>query len=415
MPVGDLDDIAPTTIEVETDAETDVETWAPPSPDTAIQHQRRRRRVVLTVIPITVAAFVAGISGLTAKHPAPLIRRDVAVYAGLGAWVDTYDYVPRYAGEKLTITPSSIDDLARHGVRTIYLQAARNDSKTPNGLIEAELLTPLLQRAHANHIAVVGWSTPRFSDVAFDLERLTKIAQFTDKGQRFDGIAVDIEDNETQPIVEIRNQNLSELSRQLRAAVGPDVALGAIVMPAVQLDIVNPSFWPAFPWLGLRAFYDVWMPMTYWTTRDADSEWRNATAYTAESVTLMRAHLGDPDARVHPIGGIADKTTPDQVVGFLDAIASTSSIGGSLYDAATSGPELWAALAPLPTKVTPLPTTTVAGRGSKRTTVPSTSTITVSAATNASPGTLPETAPGTLPETVPTTVASSDETATTVS
>jgi len=404
--VGDLDDIAATT--------TDAETWAPPSPDDVIQP--RRRRWLVWAVPIAVIALVAGVSALTGKRPAPLIRRDVAVYAGLGAWVDTYDYVPRYAGEKLTITPSSIDALAGRGVRTIYLQAARNDSKTPSGLIEPELLTPLLQRAHANHIAVVGWSTPRFSDVAFDLERLMKIAQFTDKGQRFDGIAVDIEDNETQPIAETRNANLLELSRQLRAAVGPDVALGAIVMPAVQLDIVNPSFWPAFPWLDLRAFYDVWMPMTYWTTRDADTEWRDAARYTNESVTLMRTHLGDPDARVHPIGGIADKTTPDQVVAFLDAIAATGSIGGSLYDAATSGPELWTALAPLPTKVTPLPSTTVAASGSKRTTTPSASTTAVAAAaTNASPGTLPATAPGTLPETVPTAPAASDETATTLS
>jgi hypothetical protein len=162
--------------------------------------------------------------------------------------------------------------------------------------------------------------------------------------------------------------------------------------------------------------YDVWMPMTYWTTRDADSEWRNATAYTTESVTLMRTHLGDPGARVHPIGGIADTTTPDQVVGFLDAIASTGSIGGSLYDAATSGPELWAALASLPTRVTPLPTTTVAPRGSKRTTAPSASTTPVPTVTNASTGTLPETVPGTLPATVPTNAtAPGDQSATTVS
>jgi len=184
----------------------------------------------------------------------------------------------------------------------------------------------------------------------------------------------------------------------------------------MQLDVVNPAFWPAFPWRELRDSYDVWMPMTYWTTRDADTEWRDAARYTNESVTLMRTHLGDPDARVHPIGGIADKTTPDQVVAFLDAIAATGSIGGSLYDAATSGPELWTALAPLPTKVTPLPSTTVAASGSKRTTTPSASTTAVAAAaTNASPGTLPATAPGTLPETVPTAPAASDETATTLS
>jgi hypothetical protein len=308
---------------------------------------------------VAAAVFAVTFAGsIVLRHdPQPPRRRDVTVYAGLGAWVDTYDYVTTYAGNALTVTPGTVDYLATRGVKTIYLQAARNDSKTPTGLIAAEVLTPILQRAHNKGIAVVGWSTPRFTDVAFDLDRLVKIADFQSKGQRFDGIAVDIEDNETNPDAATRSQNLIELSRQLRAQVGPDVALGAIVMPAVQLDIVNPVFWPAFPWRELRDLYDVWMPMTYWTTRDADTEWRDAERYTTESVRLMREHLEDPAARVHPIGGIADKTTPDQVAGFVRALAATGSIGGSLYDVATTSTDLWPSLAPLPTALTPLPTT----------------------------------------------------------
>ena len=322
---------------------------------------RRRRRVVALLAAAVVLAGAAAAGRLHHVARAPL-RRDVAVYAGLGAWVDTYDYVPTYGGNALTVTPGTVDFLATKGVRTIYLQAARNDSKTPGGLIAADLLTKFLQRAHAKGMAVVGWSTPRFSDVQFDLDRLVKIAEFQNKGQRFDGIAVDIEDNETNPDPTTRSQNLLDLSTRLRQAVGPDVALGAIVMPAVQLDVVNPSFWPAFPWRTLRDAYDVWMPMTYWTTRDADTEWRDAERYTSESVRLMREHLEDPNARVHPIGGIADKTTADQVAAFVRALASTGSIGGSLYDAATTSTELWPSLAPLPASLTPLPTTSTTTR-----------------------------------------------------
>jgi hypothetical protein len=182
--------------------------------------------------------------------------------------------------------------------------------------------------------------------------------RFRHKGQRFDGVAVDIEDNETVADPAIRTANLVELSKRLRAEVGPDVAVGAIVMPAVQLDVVNPDFWPAFPWGDLRPLYDVWMPMTYWTTRDAESGWRDAERYTVESVRLMREHLLDPAARVHPIGGIADKATPDAAAAFLRALAATQAVGGSLYDVATTADDVWMALKPLPASLTPLPTTT---------------------------------------------------------
>ena len=72
----------------------------------------------------------------------------------------------------------------------------------------------------------------------------------------------------------------------------------------------------------------------------------------------MREHLLDPEARVHPIGGIADKTSADDVTGFLRALAATKAIGGSLYDVATTGDPVWTALRPMPADLTPLPTAT---------------------------------------------------------
>ena len=344
-----------------TDPEPTVEVAPPPSAATAVDdHARvvRRRRRIGALAALGVAVGIAAGAGLFGASDRPLIRRDVHVYAGLGAWIDTYDYVPTYAGPNPPVTPGTIDQLAARGVRTIYLQPVRNDSKTPTGIVDADLLASFLSRAHAKGIAVVGWSTPRFADVAFDLDRLVKIATFSHRGQRFDGIAVDIEDNETEPSPQARSANLVALSTQLRAAVGPDVALGAVVMPPVQLDIVNPDFWPIFPWTELRTLYDVWLPMTYWTTRDADSGWRDGERYTTESVRLLREHLADPEARVHPVGGIADKATPDAVAAYVRALAETRSIGGSLYDVATTGDDVWSALAPLPAALTPLPTTT---------------------------------------------------------
>ena len=331
-------------------------TQAAPSRPRAVVLRRRRRLAAVAALGLAVG-LAAGASALR-HRPAPLVRRDVQAYAGLGAWVDTYDYVTTYAGPNPKVTTATIDGLADRGVRTIYLQAARNDTKTPGGIVDADLLASFLARAHARGIAVIGWSTPRFEDVAFDLDRLVKIATFAHKGQRFDGVAVDIEDKDTVPFPVTRTANLVELSKQLRAAVGPKATLGAIVIPPVQLDIVNPDYWPGFPWGDLRPLYDVWLPMTYWTTRDASSGWRDGERYTAESIRMLRQHLLDPDARVHAIGGIADKTTPDDVAAFLRALAETGAIGGSLYDVATTSDPVWIALQPLPQSLAPMPTTT---------------------------------------------------------
>jgi hypothetical protein len=47
---------------------------------------------------------------------------------------------------------------------------------------------------------------------------------------------------------------------------------------------------------------------------------------------------------VHPIGGIGDQTTPDDITGFQQAAAERGAIGASLYDYRTTGDALWPGL-----------------------------------------------------------------------
>lgn len=58
----------------------------------------------------------------------------------------------------------------------------------------------------------------------------------------------------------------------------------------------------------------------------------------------LRANLGLPNALVHPIGGIGDRTTAVDVAGYRTAVNDTDSIGASLYDWRTTRPELWESL-----------------------------------------------------------------------
>ncbi len=277
---------------------------------------------------------------LRALRPPDAIDRSTSTYGGLGTWVDAFDFAPAYQGEgrEPALSPAVVDEFAALGVRTIYLQAARVDDRSTGRLLDEALLAEFLLRAHARGIEVVGWYLPRFEDVATDLDRLLAIAEFEALGHRFDGVAVDIEFIEGVPDPTERSARLIDLSAQLRAA-RPGEALGAIVPPPVQLEVINPSYWPNFPWRELDASYDVWLPMAYWTVRTVESGYRDSYRYSEESTRRMRANLARPDALVHVIGGIGDGTTSADLEGFRRALDDTGSIGGSIYDWASLVPE----------------------------------------------------------------------------
>jgi hypothetical protein len=266
----------------------------------------------------------------------PPAARSVDAYRGLGTWVDVYDYAPTYqeAGTTPPVAPAAVDEMAARGVDTLYIQAARNDQRAPEGVVDPMVLAQFLVRAHRHDMQVVGWYLPKFADVDLDLRRLAAISEFEVLGHRFDGVAVDIEFTGDVPDHTLRNQQLVTLSERLREASGDD-ALGAIVLPAVQLEVVNTRLWPGFPYRDLAGLYDVWLPMSYWTFRRADSGYQDGYRYNAESVDRLRSNLGDGDALVHPIGGIAGDATPDQLTAYLHSLVDTDALGGSVYDWAT--------------------------------------------------------------------------------
>jgi hypothetical protein len=253
-------------------------------------------------------------------------------YQGYGAWVDVYDYAPvmQTGGAAPAVTTDDIDDMADRGVRTLYLQAANDHARTPDPLVDEELVAALVARAHEHGIRVVAWYLPRFGDVEGDLTHLEGLADFEAEGHRFDGVAVDIEWTRSVPGHRLRSARLVELSERLHEVVD-DVPLGAIVLPPVQLEEINPALWPGFPWEELAPLYDAWLPMGYWTVRQADSPHRDSYTYTEANVRRLRELVGE-DAAVHPIGGIGDATTLAELDGFSQALADVDAFGGSIYD-----------------------------------------------------------------------------------
>jgi hypothetical protein len=264
-------------------------------------------------------------------------------YEGLGTWVDVYDYVPAFqaAGQPPAVTPESLDDMAELGVRTLYLQAAQADERSPEDTVDAQLLGQFLRRAHRSGIAVVAWYLPRFDDVDADLRRIRAVRGFRAGNDSFDGLALDIEWTQGLPDVAARNDALIDLSRRVRDLVGDDEAVAAIVLEPVLLEVVNPLYWPDFPWQRVRPQFDVWMPMSYWTNRSEDSGYREGFRYTEENVRRLRRNLDDDDALVHTIGGIGDGATPADYDGFVRASREADALGWSVYDYNTVVSSAW--------------------------------------------------------------------------
>src|SRR5437867_13100258 len=95
-----------------------------------------------------LSALVALALALVAVVPGPPARAaDIGPYRGLGSWVDAYDYSPAFqtGGDPPPITPATVADMATLGVRTLYLQAAKDDDRSPGNLVDRKLVGEFLK------------------------------------------------------------------------------------------------------------------------------------------------------------------------------------------------------------------------------------------------------------------------------
>ncbi len=257
-------------------------------------------------------------------------------FTGLGTWVDMYAWSDTFTGGHPRFAPADIDTMAAVGVQTLFIQAASQTG--PPAVLEPVRLRGLLDRAHRRGLAVVVWYLPSLADPASDLARLRAVAALP-----AEGVGVDIESKDVADAGQ-RNAALTTFSQQLRSIVGPR-PLGAIVLPPSLLEVVNPGFWPGFPWRAIARFYDAWLPMAYWTGRLQDSGFRDGYAYTVDSVRRLRANLGLVAPRIHPIGGNAiDGIGLGQVDRFVAGVQASGTSGGSLYEWTATDPAAWSHL-----------------------------------------------------------------------
>jgi hypothetical protein len=287
--------------------------------------------IATTTVPPTTAPATTAPQPVTAQQALPTGGAwTVDAYRGLGSWIDVYDWSETYGGGAVGL--ADIDRMASLGVQTLYIQPTRWDAETV--LLEPDRLLSLINRARADGMRVVAWYLPDLGDDNTDWQRLTAIAQLP-----IDGLGIDIESRKVPDVAE-RNRRVVALSQALRAQFPNDV-LSAIVLPPVVMEDVNPNYWPDYPWADIAPYYDVWMPMSYWTNRLASSGWRDAYTYTAVNIDRVRDHIGNPGAIVSTIGGIGDETSVDDVARMQWAAAERGVIGAGLYDYRTTADDLW--------------------------------------------------------------------------
>ena len=243
--------------------------------------------------------------------------------------------------------PDDVDTMAGLGVKTLYLQAARLDDRSPDGIVDARPHRPLPRArprpGHPGGGVVPARSSPPSTPTS---TRLRQIADFEWNGHRFDGITVDIEDIENVPDVAERNTRLIELSRRLR-----DAARSRRRPSAPRCCRRCRSRWstrrtgPAFPWTELAPYYDVWLPMAYWSFRNEDSGYK-------DGYTLRGGERAPPAGQPRRARrrwctrSAASPTliTEGELRDYLRALTDTDALGGSIYDYRTMNGGHWGVL-----------------------------------------------------------------------
>ncbi len=290
-------------------------------------------RALLVAAAATAALVLAAGSLAASRHT----NASTDAYKGLGTWIDVYD-------AKAFVNPeATAATIASHGVRTVYVETS--NSKQTLDVVRSDALGRLVDALHKNEIEVVAWYLPTLVHPGVDLRRSLAALHFvTPEGNSFDGFALDIEAPDVKSPAS-RNARVLALSRQLRAAAGPDLALGAII-PSPRGMEIRPAYWPGFPYAQLAAIYDAFLPMTYFTgsVKGPDAVY----GYLARSLAILRARTQNPELPIHMIAGVANRATLPDVQAFAQVVTDDTRINGwSLYDFVTTRAAEWRILAGL--------------------------------------------------------------------
>jgi len=302
--------------------------------------------IPLVALGVAAAIMFAGVvtSGFAGEReprlprlPAARSGYDVSDYRGLGTWIDIYD-----AGWKHP--RATIEVIAAKGVRTLYLETTNYHRRGP--FVFPGKTREFLDAADTFGVRVVAWYLPGLRNLDRDYHRsVAAIELVTAAGNSFDSFAMDIEASIVRN-VDRRNARLLRLSDRVREAAGISYPMGAIIPSPYGIEHAG-GYWPHFPYAQLRSYYDVYLPMTYFTWKVKGYE--RTHWYTRQCIRILRHESRAPAFPIHMIGGIADEATARETKGFVHAVREHGLLGASYYTFPITRSKQWRTLRRIPT------------------------------------------------------------------
>jgi hypothetical protein len=263
-------------------------------------------------------------------RPAASSTLRLSAFSGTGSWVSVYD---RHA---LRHPTDVIATLRAHRIHTLFLETS--NARERRAVAHPVATARLLDAAHDAGITVVGWYVPSFVSPGRDVQRALAGARFrSPSGAGFDAFALDIEATNVRSLAR-RSARAVAVARAVRAALPPELALGAIT-----IDPYGGRYWNHYPFAELAKSVDVFLPMEYFTYRTSGP--RRVAAYSRANVRLVRRLAGDASFPVHPIGGDARSATLRELRAFVRASDESRVVGMSLWEYGGTTQPQWAALA----------------------------------------------------------------------
>jgi hypothetical protein len=268
---------------------------------------------------------------------APPPASNIGMYSGLGTWIDIYE-TSSWKHPKRTVKAMRV-----HGVRTLYLQTS--NYTRPRAIMYRDATMRFINYAHRFGINVVAWYLPGLKQPDMEFQRIMAAINLrTNSGESFDSFALDIESPAVQPPAE-RTRRLLAVSSRVRARVGQDYRLGAII-PSPRGMQKHPGYWPDFPYTQLASLYNVFLPMTYFTWRVSGES--AAKKYSTMCINIIRRETSNPKEAIHIIGGISDQATIPETKGFVSAVKEEEVWGASYYAFAGTNRKQWRVLRNVP-------------------------------------------------------------------
>ena len=244
-------------------------------------------------------------------------------------------------------TTGSADSVVRaamaDGITHLYVESAIS----PLGFHGRDSVGPLIDDAHRHHIAVIAWVYPYLYDIGSDVALTRAVARFqTPSGQRFDGIAEDIERN-------MSRTTIRDYSQLVRAYLGDKYLLVGVTYPPQSL--------PNFPFDEVSHFCNAMAPMDYWHQTQTENGldyghmrygYAYGCRYATDSIARMRREgVAVPIA---PIGQTFDDfgrlamgtnaPSAEEVRGFLAGVKASGAMGVSFFQWTSATEGEWRAI-----------------------------------------------------------------------